>query len=232
MGALSKIKYVFTVLGILMLVGAFSLYNNTQKFLDGAITAEGTVIELLKSRSSDSTTYTPLVQFTTKNNEVVDFTSLVSSNPPSYKTGESVEVLYQEASPDDAKIKSYFSLWGGATIVGALGVVFFLVGSSIFLFGKRKQQKIQFLQQSGIPIKSKFKSVEINRSFESNGRSPYQIYAQWLNPATSELHVFKSENIWFNPSDHIRTDEITVLIENNNPKKYHMDISFLPKLAD
>ena len=66
----------------------------------------------------------------------------------------------------------------------------------------------------------------------ANTTNPYLIYVQWKKPMTSKLHVFKSENIWFDPTDHINTDEITVLIESNNPKKYYVDTSFLPKLAD
>jgi hypothetical protein len=59
----------------------------------------------------------------------------------------------------------------------------------------------------------------------------YRICAQWTNPVTSEIHIFNSENIWFDPADHINTDEVTVLIERDNPKKYYVDISFLPKVA-
>lgn len=79
-----------------------------------------------------------------------------------------------------------------------------------------------------MPIKAKVKSVEINRSLEVNGRNPYQIYAQWKDPTRSKLYIFKSENIWSGPTGHISADEITVLIEKDNPKKYHVDISFLP----
>ena len=113
-----------------------------------------------------------------------------------------------------------------------MGAIFFLVGSSIILFGRLKDKKVKYLRKKGIPIKTKFQSVETNDSFEVNGRNPYQICVQWKNPATSELHLFNSDNIWFDPTDHIKNDEITVLIEKGNPEKYHVDISFLPKLAD
>jgi hypothetical protein len=115
--------------------------------------------------------------------------------------------------------------------LGGIGAVFFLVGFSIILFGSIKGKKIEYLRKNGIPIKAKVQSVKTNDSFEVNGRNPYQIYAQWKNPATSELHIFSSENIWFDPTDHIKNDEITVLIEKDNPNKYYVDISFLPKVA-
>ena len=240
MGASKVIKYIFTAVGLLMLIGAFKLYNYTQTFLSEATTTNGEVIELIRERSSstssssnssDSYTYRPVVQFTTQSGKEIEFTSSTGSNPASYSRGEKVEVLYQLESPEKAKINGFFSLWGAAVIVGGIGAIFFLIGGGMLLFGQRKKQKIQSLMQSGVPITTKYQSVELNSSYEVNGRSPYRILSQWTNPTTSELHIFKSDNIWFDPSDHVSSEEITVLIENNNPKKYHMDISFLPKLA-
>ncbi len=232
MRTISIVKYAFAMVGLGMLIGAFFLYENTQNFLENALTAEGTVIELVRSKSSDSTTYRPVVEFETQGGSRVEFTSSSGSNPPSYSEGEIVEVLYQESAPEQAKINSFFSLWGASTILGGMGSVFFLAGLSIILYGSIKGKKIEYLRKNGIPIKAKFQSVEINSSLKVNGRNPYQICVQWKNPTTSELHVFNSENIWFDPTDHINNDEITVLIEKDNPKKYYVDISFLPKIAD
>ncbi|OMH38925.1 DUF3592 domain-containing protein [Motiliproteus sp. MSK22-1] len=231
MKAVSIIKYVFTLIGLGMLVGAFFLYQSTNEFLKDALTTEGTVVELIRSRSTDSTTYRPVVRFITRGGSAVEFTSSAGSNPPSYSTGETVEVLFHESSPENAKINGFFSLWGGAVILGGMGAVFFLVGLSILLFKRRHKHKIEQLQKTGVPIKAKFISVDRNRSVRVNGRSPYKICAQWKNPATSEIHIFESENIWFDPTNHINVEELTVLIERSNPKKYHVDISFLPKVA-
>ncbi|MGI9334629.1 MAG: DUF3592 domain-containing protein [Gammaproteobacteria bacterium] len=233
MKALTVIKYLFSAIGLALLVGAFYWYKSTQDFLANAIVAEGTVLELIRSRSSDSSSYTyaPVVQFRTESGSLHEFTSSTSSNPPSYAVGESVGVLYEASAPESARINSFFSLWGGPTIAGGLGAVFFTIGASIVLAGRLKGSKIQHLKVNGTPIKTTFQGVEINRSLRVNGRSPYRIVTQWKNPSTSELHLFESENIWFDPSDHINVDEITVLIERHNPKKYYVDISFLPKLS-
>lgn len=231
MKAVSILKYVFTAIGLGLLVGTFFSYKSTQDFLGSALATEGTVIELVRSRSSDSVTYKPVVRFMTRDGSLIEFMSSSGSNPPSYYEGERVEVLYQEFSPQQAKINGFFSLWGLSLILGILGAVFALVGLSIILFGKLKGRKIKYLKENGISVNARFTGVEINSSLEVNGRNPYRISAQWKNPATSELHIFNSENIWFDPSDHIDRDELTVLIEKDNPKKYHVDTSFLPKVA-
>ncbi len=234
MKAIKIIKYVFTIIGIGMLVGAFFMYKSANEFLETSITAEGTVIDLLRSRSSSSSdnsiTYKPLVEFTEKEGNRIEFSSSTSSNPPSYSVGEKVEVLYNPESPNKAKIKGFFSIWGGVTIVGILGFVFFTIGSSIFLFDKKKSNLLKHLKQNGTRIDTDFQSVAINHSLTVNGRNPFQIISQWQDPATSKLHIFTSDNIWFDPSDFIKGDKIKVLIDKRNLKKYWIDLSFLPKV--
>ncbi len=86
-------------------------------------------------------------------------------------------------------------------------------------------------KKHGTSIKVKFQSIEKNITVSYNVKHPYQIHAHWLNPNTSEIHVFKSKNIWFNPQEYIKQEYVTILIDTNNPERYYMDISFLPKLA-
>jgi hypothetical protein len=118
MKTISILKYTFISIGLGMLIGAFFLFTNTQGFLKNALTAKGEVVKLVRSRSSDSYVYTPVVEFITQGGLTIEFISSSGSNPPSYTNGEIVEVLYQEQSPEQAKINGFFSLWGIPTILG------------------------------------------------------------------------------------------------------------------
>jgi len=231
MKSLKWIRVIFSIIGLGMLVGSFFLYQNTAGFLTSAVEAEGVVIDLVRKRSSDSTTYAPTVRFTTANGTMIEFTSSTSSNPPSYSRGEQVAILYLPAQPDEAKIDSFSSLWGGTIILAGIGGVFFLIGAGMIVYGIRKQNKKEYLLQRGTRINTNFQAVSRNTSYKVNGRHPYVITSQWMNPKTNELHIFESDNIWFDPKDHIKTDTMTVYIDPNDPGEYHMDISFLPKLA-
>lgn len=232
MKTLIFIKYLFAIIGFGMMVGSFFLYQNTATFLENAITAQGVVIDLVRSRSSDSTTYAPTIRFKSKQGTTIEFTSSTSSNPPSYSRGEKVEVLYEPIQPHSAKINSFFSVWGGTVIVGGIGSVFFLIGFGIILSGIRKAKNKECLLQRGVRINTQFQSVSKNTRMRVNGRNPYMITSQWQDPTTSKIHVFESDNIWFDPADHIKVDTIMVYIEPKNPAKYFMDISFLPTLAE
>ena len=59
MKTLNILKYVFTLIGAGMLVAAVMSYSSTVSFIERATEATGTVIDLERSRSSDSTTYYP-----------------------------------------------------------------------------------------------------------------------------------------------------------------------------
>ncbi len=231
MKVIAIIKYLFTLIGAAMLAGAFFWYGSTSNFLKEAVKAEGAVVELVRSQSSDSTTYRPVVHFLSQDGRQIEFTSTSGSNPPSYTSGEKVEVLYLPSAPQDARINGFFSLWGGPVIVGGMGSLFFLIGAGIMLAGLFKGRSDDKLRLHGTPVSTQFQSVEQNRSLSVNGRHPFRIFTQWHNPATSELHIFQSNNLWFDPSDHINQQQITVFIDAANPKKYLVDLSFLPKLA-
>jgi hypothetical protein len=229
MRIISIIKYLFTVIGVCALLGALLLYINTHNFISDALTVNGTVIDLIRSRSSESITYRPVIEFETRSGKRVEFISSSGSNPPSYSQGESVEVLYQASSPEEAKVKAFFSLWGGSVVLSILGSVFFIFGFSMILFGFLKTKNIEYLKKYGVPIMAEFNGIKVIRILEVNSKNPYQICAKWKDPATSKVHIFKSYYIWFNPTGYINNgEEITVLIEEGNPKKYYVDISFLP----
>jgi hypothetical protein len=238
MKVLKIISGVFSAVGVGMLVGSFFIFSNTSRFIAGASEAEGKVIALDRSRSSSSsgsgssTTYRPVVEFTSGTGKRIEFTSSVGSSPPSHRVGESVTVLYNPADPYSARIKSFFQLWFGFLIVFFLGLVFAAIGLGMIFVRARGRKRSEWLHQHGRRMKTSFKGVELNSSVRVNGRSPYHIISQSPDPASNTVRVFESENIWFDPSEYIKEETIDVLVDPNNPRKYVMDISFLPKLAE
>jgi len=218
--------------GVVLIAAAAIAYAKTRSFLADAVRTEGTVIALDIDRSSKgSATYRPIVRFAGPKG-VVEFMSSVGNSPPVYKTGQTVSVLYRASAPDDARIGSFLELWFGAIVTGALGAIFSLIsGRLIFLQATRARIKKHLLSY-GMPIQADFQSVQINKSSSMSGRHPFCIITQWLNPATSRIHVFQSEDIWFDPTRYIKRKHITVLIDKENPKHYHVDVSFLPEIAD
>lgn len=237
MKTIAIMKFVFLLVGVAMLAGAIYLYRDTRSFLAGAVHAQGTVVDLERSDSTDSNghrsvSYYPVVRFADASGRRIEFTSDSGSNPPAYSRGDAVEVLYHADAPDKARLNGFMSLWFGTLIVGGLGVLFTAIGAAMVVVPIRRKRLESFLRTSGVPVEATFEGVEQNTSMKVNGQSPWRVLAQWLDPTTSQVHVFKSDNLWFDPSDYVKDRKINVFMDRSDPKKYYVDLSFLPKLAD
>ena len=226
-------KYLFVLVGAGMLIGAMAWHSSTDRYLARASRAQGTVVAMLPHYSNNSSpiTYSPVIRFSNGSQDI-QFNSSSSSNPPSYNIGATVPVVYLESNPYDAKIDSFFSLWGGSLIVGLAGGLFLLVGGSLIFVPLQQARADDRLRHEGTPVDAQFQSVRFVSNIQINGRSPYRVLAQWQDPRTSQVHVFASHNLWFDPTDYIKQKEIRVFLERGNPKNYYVDLSFLPALAN
>ena len=143
--------------------------------------------------------------------------------------GEAVEVLFV---PGDARIKGFGSLWLGPLILGGLGTVFSAIGLSILLVGRANARKAEYLMAYGNAIQTDVQGVVYNTSLTVNGRHPWRITSQWLDPASNKVRVFNSADLWFDPTRFLAAKQVTVLLDPKNPQRYHMDVSFLPELDE
>lgn len=221
---------LMALVGLSFLLWAGVWYRQTQNFVRHSIVTRGIVVDLGRSQSDDA--YAAVVEFVSKDGVTREFVSAVRSNPPQYAVGDEVEVFYLESSPHRAKIKSFSSLWGGPLMSAGMGGILFLVPAGMLAVQLAKHYRNERIKTHGVPITTLYKEVIMNTRVEVGGRNPYQVITQWQNPATSQVHVFRSQYLWFDPSDYMVHDTITVLIEKNNPKKYVVDLSFLPKLGN
>jgi hypothetical protein len=239
MKALTITKYLFTILGLIGLIVAGIILTHTRTFLESAIKTQGTVVDLVIVKSdhqnfsggvqirSSTHPYAPVVEFITTDGRRYSFTSSIRTYPPAYDVGEKVSVLYDETNPNDASINSFFPLWASTIIFGSLGTLFSAIGITMFGIDLFRNRKNNHLIENGMKITTKLHSIEFVTGLVVNGRNPYRIRSLWKNPRTAETHIFSSDNIWFDPTGHV-PEEITVYIEHENPKRYSMDLLFLP----
>ena len=174
---------LFVAVGLAFSGLASYIARDTQAFVDRAMLVRGEVVDLDWSRdtsnSSGSGTYHPIVAYTTGTGERRTFRSLIGSSPPAYRVGETVEVLYDRTNPPDARIASFWSLWFVQIIFGVVGSVLALVGFGFFVYRRIMARRARDLRRHGRPVETDFQNVELNRVFEVNGRSPWQIASQW-----------------------------------------------------
>jgi hypothetical protein len=110
----------------LLFLGAH-LHRKTALFLETAERGQGVVVEMVSNDSSDSTTYSPVVEFEAGGLRH-RFKDSIGSNPPSHRRGERVAVLYDPANPGDARIDR--GRWNKAIpiLIGGFGALLCMLG--------------------------------------------------------------------------------------------------------
>jgi len=237
--ATKLVKLIFFGFGFLWIaVGAFFLLE-AKHFASKSYRAKGTVIELKKVRRlSDSkssvsrykTVYYPVIKYQTKDRKNIRFTSSSGSYPSPYKKGDQVEIMYDPKNPLKARIVSFRSMWLFPVLFFGIGGVLILTGSVILMWKRLSGSKIEWFKRNGMPIMVEIEKISVNKKITVNGKHPYKIYAKYLNPQTNEMQIFKSKNLWDDPTKYLTEKNITrieVWIDPRNYKKYLMNTDFL-----
>ena len=111
-----------------LLVGLILFYRNW-RFVNNALTATGTVIELKKRGQSKggNPMYSPVVRFFAADGNPIEFTEFLRRHPPGFEVGEQVTVFYDRRNFKKARtVKSQWDLYFPAWI-------FLLIGSVLLL---------------------------------------------------------------------------------------------------
>ena len=119
---------VFGAVGFILVALAVFFWLRTRAFLETAQKAQGTVIRLVYSSDSDGGGYSPVYTFRTMSGQVIEVTDNMSSNPPQFKEGQIIDVLYDPDDPSRARINKWFNLYFAPLLLGFLGLVFGGIG--------------------------------------------------------------------------------------------------------
>lgn len=124
---------VFFIAGLSSIaIAGYSAWS-TEQFLNRCMATEGKITGLVPIVRSNSdqhatrTTYAPTFSFTAADGMTYSVTSTSSSNPPEFEVGDSIIVLYEASSPDQARIDSFGQLWLASIIFGGVGAIFFVI---------------------------------------------------------------------------------------------------------
>lgn len=236
MKTLKIITIVFSLIGGGLLVGTFLLLHSSLTLVSEGQSVRGTIVSVERRVSHDSdgtsVTYYPVFTFTDANGISHTVASGTGSNPAGYETGEDVTVLYLTDAPSKARIKSFLELWLAPLIVGLLGLLFGGIGFGMAFWHIRKKRRTAWLKVNGQRIEARITGTPLRTNISVNGRHPWVIEAQWQNPVTARIHIFESDYLWFDPASYLKQETVTVLIDAKDPRQYHMDVGFLPQLAE
>jgi Protein of unknown function (DUF3592) len=147
-------KFALIPIGVLLLLGAAWTISSTRTWVAHAVEVQGKVIEMVRIRDRDDGGYmfAPLVRFQTTDGRNIEFESSLRSNPPGYRTGQTVSVLYDPVEPQSAAIRGVFSLWLIPMVLGFMGSIFTAVGiAMVVLSGRAARFFDQTLRDAASP---------------------------------------------------------------------------------
>ena len=130
------IGIVFSLVGFLLAAIAIFLFIRTRIFLGTAQEVKGTVIRMVYSSggSEGGGGYSPVYQFRTLEGQTIEAGDSMSSNPPMFREGQIIDVLYDPRNPQKARIKKWMSLYFVSVLLGGMGLVFGGVGVVMLIF--------------------------------------------------------------------------------------------------
>ena len=134
----AAVCWFFVLIGLTSLTVCIITFVHTREFLASAKIAHGHVVRLDPNTSSHvPTTYYTVFTFLDDSEHPHTVRTSYAQSPPPYQAGDQILVLYPPDAPDDARIRSFSSLWLFPMILGAIGVVFPAAGLFAFISARK-----------------------------------------------------------------------------------------------
>lgn len=128
------IGIVFPLVGLLLVMIGLFIFVRTRMFIGKSQEVKGTVVRMVYSSSSDGGGYAPVYRFKTIEGTSVEASDNLHSNPPQFKEGQVVDVLYDPQNPQNARIKKWTNLYFAPLLLGGMGLIFGGVGVVLLVF--------------------------------------------------------------------------------------------------
>lgn len=213
----ASIGAIFVIIGLVVFGNIFNYANK--------IDTIGTITEISSYRSPNhNRNHEVYVLYTVEGKK---YESRLNSYSSSFYEGKEINIYYDKDNPNKIGMKSLDLLF---LIFPGIGMIFLIIGVTGILVKINKRKLGQRLKENGKLIYANYNETVLNTSYRVNGKCPYNIICEWNNPLDGQKYIFKSKNIWINPEKIIEEKNIKqfpVYIDNNNKKKYTIDIDIL-----
>ncbi len=224
---------IFAAVGSVLLIASGVLLYRDASFAGNAEVAEGRVLTLERNVSRErrdgstrtSITYTAIIEYADQGGQRHEMAETISSNPPRLSTGQEVRVLYDPANPTSAVVDDFWGRKGAVTIIGSLALIFTILGGTLLIVDLRNRRRRAHILSVGVPVEASFLEVVSDTRQSRNGQHPYRVIAQGPHPRTGKLRRYESDAIWVDPTAQLHGRPLRVLVDPQDPDKYHIDLS-------
>jgi len=128
MSDMTIVGLVMGFIGSILTVLAFLFLLRTRLFISKSQQVKATVTQMVYTSDSDGGGYSPVFRFMTVQGQEVEVTESLITNPPQFKVGQIIDVLYDPDKPSRARIKKGLNLYFVPALLGFLGLLFGGIG--------------------------------------------------------------------------------------------------------
>ena len=117
-------------------------------------------------------------------------------------------------------------------IFGGIGAIFLILGIIFLIVELCKKKRSDALLASGHYILGEGVYIAANINVNVNGRYPYHIIVQYIDPH-GVRHIFRSPGLRIFRDPELLGKKVKVYVENDNFKHYYVDVDeILPKYVE
>lgn len=124
--------YLILGLGVVFFVWAVYSFRNTMTFLNNGYKATATVIDFHKYES-DGEAFAPIFTFRTKDNQLITYELAEGNDPPAWKIGETITVIYDPSDPSKVSLYSYFRVFIWTLVLLSISLPLLVIGGGYFI---------------------------------------------------------------------------------------------------
>lgn len=115
---------------------------------------------------------------------------------------------------------------------GGMGLLFFAFGLGFLITLGNQKRTAQRLLENGNYVVAEIFDISQEYNVRVNGRHPFIINCKY-EAMDGTVHIFKSRYLYFNPEPLLKNNVVRVYVDNDNFKKYYVDIDeVLPKIIN
>ena len=117
-------------------------------------------------------------------------------------------------------------------IFGGIGLLFFVLGVIFLIVELKKKLRNDKLLGAGNYVMAEVLEVTLNYNVAVNRRHPYIVRCRYQD-MYGNVHIFKSRDLLFDPTDLLKDRMVKVYVDGENYKHYYVDIDgVLPNVIE
>lgn len=140
--------------------GIYSYKDKTENFA-GYKKTEGTVMRMREVPETDNSgvTYAPVINYKDGAGKEFTYESKHSSDPPDYKVGEKVQLIYDPADPKEVYVDSFREKWVLTIVLFFCGIIVFPISIWMIFTGFRKNKPAKQINSGASNGSSSYVSI-------------------------------------------------------------------------